>query len=438
MAPKSPQEVGANPRSAGTIIRGETVTPIRLALSFALIAGSARSRADWHWEVVLLQPEGANASQVLGADGRVQGGWLSLPSETAHPVIWNGTGSEYVDLLPAIGFAGKVEGVDGEYQVGWVNTSTIGIRGLLWNGSAQSFVDLTPPSPYGNANLLAVRGGQQVGMLGRSGVGMVAGLWQGTTQSFVDLQPDLAVWGDSAAVATDGLRQAGGVIHRATGYPHAALWHGTAASFVDLHPSDGLSSGISGMAGDVQVGRVRFGPYEQAALWRGTAESVTYLHPTGATLSELYCTTGRVHGGLVYFGAAHAAVWTSDDSNSYQDLHTYLGTGWSTSLIQAISEENGRVYASGFARRGPREEAVLWIGRRINHDAAQPCSAAGCTADLTADCIVGLDDLTQLLAAFGTTAGDPAWNAAADFDRDGAVGLGDLARLLAQFGNDCE
>ncbi|MBI5864236.1 MAG: PQQ-dependent sugar dehydrogenase [Planctomycetes bacterium] len=55
--------------------------------------------------------------------------------------------------------------------------------------------------------------------------------------------------------------------------------------------------------------------------------------------------------------------------------------------------------------------------------------------DIDADGDVDLQDLAFLLAAFGSCAGDPTYNAAADIDGNGCVELQDLANLLAAFGS---
>ncbi len=60
-----------------------------------------------------------------------------------------------------------------------------------------------------------------------------------------------------------------------------------------------------------------------------------------------------------------------------------------------------------------------------------------CPADLTGDGVIGLADLSQLLAAFGTMVGDPFYDPVADTTGDGIVGLADLAELLAAFGTMC-
>ena len=56
--------------------------------------------------------------------------------------------------------------------------------------------------------------------------------------------------------------------------------------------------------------------------------------------------------------------------------------------------------------------------------------AGGCTADINADGIVGVDDLLALLATYGGTG-------AGDIDDDGAVRVNDLLVLLAEYGRTC-
>jgi hypothetical protein len=56
------------------------------------------------------------------------------------------------------------------------------------------------------------------------------------------------------------------------------------------------------------------------------------------------------------------------------------------------------------------------------------------SGDVDGDGDVDIADLALLLSAFGTCAGDPAFNAAADFDQNGCVELADLATLLGNFG----
>lgn len=60
-----------------------------------------------------------------------------------------------------------------------------------------------------------------------------------------------------------------------------------------------------------------------------------------------------------------------------------------------------------------------------------------CPTDLNGDGVTNLTDLSMLLAAYGTHAGDPAYNPDADLNHDGEVGLTDLSMVLAQFGEPC-
>jgi hypothetical protein len=57
-----------------------------------------------------------------------------------------------------------------------------------------------------------------------------------------------------------------------------------------------------------------------------------------------------------------------------------------------------------------------------------------CVTDVDDDGDTDLSDLATLLTAYGTTSGDPQYNANADFDGDGDVDLTDLAFLLGGYG----
>ncbi|MFQ5805572.1 MAG: hypothetical protein ACE5I3_03870 [Phycisphaerae bacterium] len=59
---------------------------------------------------------------------------------------------------------------------------------------------------------------------------------------------------------------------------------------------------------------------------------------------------------------------------------------------------------------------------------------AACPGDVDGDGDTDLSDLAALLAAYGTSIGDPNYNPNADFDQDGDVDLSDLASLLSDYG----
>ena len=57
-----------------------------------------------------------------------------------------------------------------------------------------------------------------------------------------------------------------------------------------------------------------------------------------------------------------------------------------------------------------------------------------CAADVDADGDTDLADLAALLAAYGSSIGDPNYDPAADFNDDGKIDLSDLAFLLSAYG----
>ena len=65
-----------------------------------------------------------------------------------------------------------------------------------------------------------------------------------------------------------------------------------------------------------------------------------------------------------------------------------------------------------------------------------PAAEPACAADVNQDGSTDLADLAILLAAYGSSIGDPAYNPQVDFDADGTIGLADLSFLLADYG--CE
>ena len=60
-----------------------------------------------------------------------------------------------------------------------------------------------------------------------------------------------------------------------------------------------------------------------------------------------------------------------------------------------------------------------------------------CFGDLDGDGVVGLGDLSILLAAYETCEGDPFYNPVADLDDSACIDLGDLALLLAVYATTC-
>ncbi|MBL0927111.1 MAG: matrixin family metalloprotease, partial [Phycisphaerales bacterium] len=57
-----------------------------------------------------------------------------------------------------------------------------------------------------------------------------------------------------------------------------------------------------------------------------------------------------------------------------------------------------------------------------------------CQADIDSNGSVGANDLSTVLAAFGSNSSSPNWNPVADLDNNGSVGANDLSILLSNFG----
>jgi hypothetical protein len=88
--------------------------------------------------------------------------------------------------------------------------------------------------------------------------------------------------------------------------------------------------------------------------------------------------------------------------------------------------------------RATAVNAGAGVGRQgfalvVNGDFAEGCPEPP-VGDMDGDCTVGLADLAQLLAAFGSCLGAPEFNSHADLDGSGCIELSDLAVLLANFG----
>jgi len=334
-----------------------------VVLGLTLVLGVA-ARAQW--QVVYLHPEGAKSSDVHAAAGTRQGGRIEVLDGYVyqyHPVIWNASGEEYTDLLPAWGRSGIVHGMDAPSQVGYVS-SQWATHAALWCGSAESFVDLSPGGDYVAPIAYDVAGNEQVGYGYYAPDGYHhAALWHGSAKSFVDLHPGVARW--SRALATDGVRQGGWASFPAAGELHAVLWEGSAESFIDMNPQGARESAILGMGAGVQVGRALFGTSHRAVLWRGSPEGFVDMQPSQGYSSRLYDTTGTIHVGYVsYTGWAEAGIWTGEDPDSFENLHPYLGPGWFFSAAHAVSVHDGWLYVAGSAARsGEREQAILWMRR---------------------------------------------------------------------------
>lgn len=136
----------------------------------------------------------------------------------------------------------------------------------------------------------------------------------------------------------------------------------------------------------------------------------------------------------------------------YHSGEPFDGTDWIPEITpQAVSwstdqtfEENhnanalrwGTLYNFRFDANAPPTSAQVTIGlfkpgspsEIVVPDIVVP-GAAFCLADLDGDGVIGVNDLLDLLAAWGTDPGGPP-----DLDGDGSVGVNDLLALLAAWG----
>lgn len=84
---------------------------------------------------------------------------------------------------------------------------------------------------------------------------------------------------------------------------------------------------------------------------------------------------------------------------------------------------------------GDAQDISGGFSKDVNGDAIP--DECQCLADLDGDESVGQSDLGILLAAYGTSTGQPGFNAKADIDKNGVVGQSDLGILLAAYGTAC-
>ncbi|MBL0927325.1 MAG: hypothetical protein IBJ11_06695 [Phycisphaerales bacterium] len=74
---------------------------------------------------------------------------------------------------------------------------------------------------------------------------------------------------------------------------------------------------------------------------------------------------------------------------------------------------------------------------RYDPNGSLPPIPAGCFADADGNGKVGADDLSMVLAAYGTSPGQPGWEPRADVDLNGSVGANDLTMVLTNWGKAC-
>ncbi len=136
--------------------------------------------------------------------------------------------------------------------------------------------------------------------------------------------------------------------------------------------------------------------------------------------STLYLDAGDVSDGTAETIAARDGVLRTGRV-LHDTLHFTIGYG----------------HAHNEAAWNARLPGVLLALFPIEVESSQIDLPAPIAGDVDSDCTVGLADLSAVLEAFGSCAGEPAFDPVLDLDADGCIGLGDLSALLTNFGLAC-
>lgn len=139
----------------------------------------------------------------------------------------------------------------------------------------------------------------------------------------------------------------------------------------------------------------------------------------------------------------HASVEVSSNGTDWTTLWSnpdsaISDTTWSQVVfdISAVADDQPTVYVRW--GMGPTDSGTTYPGWNVDDVEIWGADvSAPCPEDLTGDGAVNLQDLAQLLAAYGTCEGDAGYDPAADLDGDDCVAISDLATLLAAYGSNC-
>jgi hypothetical protein len=173
--------------------------------------------------------------------------------------------------------------------------------------------------------------------------------------------------------------------------------------------------------------------------WDAPPDDPLDLGPIFATREELGLTSGDDIDALVVFDADDDGIFSPGDSVvlSLRRGSTSLGAGGlyhDGSEACAFLLHKDSTGTDWLSRLATYEQLGLGFGLEAPY-ADIDALVLACPGDLNGDGEVGLADLAELLANYGTTTG--ALYADGDLDGDGDVALADLAELLAHYGETC-
>jgi len=158
----------------------------------------------------------------------------------------------------------------------------------------------------------------------------------------------------------------------------------------------------------------------------GFAQLVAVGPPGDGAFKALY-NTGSVFSSLIYRVTVESAEPNAPAGTAtVGDVDPDVGFRTIPASVQRISTD---------------VELTLTPGDRLCVIASEVLSEGvtlpACAGDINGDGIVDMDDLTRLLAGFGSCSGMPEFDPAADLQEDGCIGLDDLTFMLQLFGTLC-
>lgn len=354
-------------------------TMVRRMPSLAALALAATTFAQYtpHYTVTVLHQTTWSDSGAIGACPAGFGGWANLGT-IRHAILWDSTGSNYIDMNPTAFVNSTISAVSSTNQVGQGYTNGGPSHALVWSGAPNSYADLHP-SGYLTSDALGLEGNNQVGWAITSvsqGANFHAFLWHGSSTSGVDLNP---IWASaSEAQAVSGNTQVGQAFPTSQA-AHAVMWTGTSASVVDINPPGFTTSSAGGIAGNVQAGSGSGTATQNkghALIWSGSAASYQDIHPAGFDESgassvaiglgvpgTMQAGTGWIETQTPYI--SHALLWNGSAASVF-DLHSALaGLTWNGNPLYIWTSYATKVDSNGDVVGGGEDSsftayALLW------------------------------------------------------------------------------
>ncbi len=180
-----------------------------------------------------------------------------------------------------------------------------------------------------------------------------------------------------------------------------------------------LSGGIDGFGSQVKIEAFRDDGTSAVKLW-DTARDLPAATPLGGWTDQPALVRGQLFVGVPdpadFFGP-YTALYVLDTRRTPADAGFLRASASGAGGSPALDAD--RLYSLGTAGLVAFETTL------------------GCRADINADGVVDVADLSQMLAAFGAACGDPVYDADSDLNGDGVIDVADLSVMLAATGATC-